>query len=181
MASGSGRTLGAALVDLFTTGGRPGGARSSYHAKGWQAQFNQLSSTAAGYKAMEAAGVSATTRTQRGWLSGEVTPNTANRAGIAQAYALMRGGFGQGWKTAKFEISGRVTMGRDSRDRGSGGSSPLRVDGAEGRWDRIEEEFNGAADPDTIERLFITDVIEEDLGEGSFPWEFDGNWYTVTA
>jgi hypothetical protein len=181
VASGSGRSLGEALVELFTTEGRAGGRRSTYDAKGWQAQFSQLSSTKEGYAAMERAGLSATTRTQRGWLTGDAEPTRANRGLIAEAYRVMAGGFNPGWKAETYEVTGRVTMGSDSRVRGRQGNSPLRVDGRSGIWRRIEAEWNGKADPARLEELFVEDVIVEDLGEGSFPWEFDGNRYEVKA
>jgi len=181
MATGSGRTLGRALVDLFAHGGKPGGARSTYDRVGWQAQFSQLSKTKAGYAAMEAAGLSATIRTQRAWLTGDATASPINRGRIAEAYKSMQGGFDSRLQTAVLKISGRVTQGQDSRERGRGRSAPLRVDGNNGRWDRIEAIWNAGADPDDIETQYIEDVVDRDLGEGSYPWEFDGNWYEVST
>lgn len=180
MASGSGRTLGRALADLFAHSGKPGGRRSTYDRTGWQAQFSQMSKTKAGYAAMETAGLSATTRTQRAWLSGDATASQANRSLIAEAYKTMQGGLDSRLQTAIYKISGRVTQGQDSRERGMGRSAPLRVDGNNGRWDRIEDIWNAGADPDDLETQFIEDVVDRDLGEGSYPWEFDGNWYEVT-
>src|SRR4051812_12330670 len=106
MASGSGRTLGRALADLFTPSGRPGAARATYDRQGWQAQFSQLSKTKAGYAAMERAGVSATVRTQRNWLSGTTTASKDVQGRIAAAYAAMAGGWNPQWETATFSISG---------------------------------------------------------------------------
>jgi hypothetical protein len=181
MASGSGRTLGAALVDLFA-GGRAAGVRTTYDRVGWRAQFAQLSKTKAGYAAMEAAGLEATIRTQRGWLAGDTVPTAANQAKIREAYRSMAGGFGRQWSTAQYAIKGRLTQGRDSRVRGERGTSPLRLDGRLGRWDRIEDAWtDGEPDPGEIERLFIQDVVVPNLGEGSYPWEFDGDWYEVNA
>lgn len=181
MAIGSGRTLGAALTALFAQGGRPGSPRSTYDRKGWRAQFAQLSATKSGYAAMERAGLNATTRTQRGWLSGDSEASKANQGFIAQAYAAMSGGWNSGWNSRQYVIRGRLTQGRDSRERGYRGNSPLRLDGRLGNWGPIERAWNDGADAETIEALFIEFVVIPNLGEGSFPWEFDGDRYEVTA
>jgi hypothetical protein len=178
--AGNGGTLGEALVDLWSTGGRPGGARSSYTAQGWQAQFSQLSRTKAGYSAMERAGLSATIATQRNWLSGSATASRANQGLIEQAYHAMQGGFSAGWKTTEYQISGRVTIGADSRDRGNGRHSPLLVDGRDGDWARIEDAWNRGAGPEELERLFVEDVVLEIDGL-SDDIEFDGSSYTVRS
>src|SRR3954470_6562907 len=118
MATGNGRTLGGALVALFAQGGRPGAPRSTYDRKGWRAQFAQLSATKSGYAAMERAGLSATTRTQRGWLAGDVEASKANQDLISRAYAAMSGGWNRGWDDRQYVIRGRLTQGHDSRERG---------------------------------------------------------------
>lgn len=177
MPSGSGRSLGAALVDLFKTGGH---ARSTYDRVSWRAQFSQMSRTKAGYAAMEAAGLSASIETQRKWLAGGET-TAANRTKIHEAYRQLATGFDRGWSRAQYAITGRVTQGNDSRERGRGRNAPLRLDGTIGRWNRIEDAWAEGADPDEIERLFVEDVVVPNLGEGSHPWEFDGDDYEVTA
>ncbi len=181
MATGKGRSLAEALGDLFTQGGRSGGHRSTYDRKGWQAQFAQLSGTKTGYAAMERAGLNATTRTQRGWLSGEVAATKANQDLIAKAYAAMAGGWDRSWEIKTFTIRGRVTQGRDSRERGYNGHAPLRIDGRSGEWDPIREAWDAGEDAETIGDLFISFVVVNDLGEGSEPWEFDGDRYEVSA
>ena len=181
MATGRGRTLGEALTALFATGGRPGAARSTYDRKGWRAQFAQLSGTKSGYAAMERAGLNATTRTQRGWLSGDVEASPANQSLIAAAYQAMAGGWNTTWQDRQYVIRGRLTQGNDSRERGYHGNSPLRLDGRLGQWGPIQRAWDDGADPDTIEGLFIEFVVIPNLGEGSFPWEFDGDRYEVTA
>lgn len=181
MATGRGRSLGGALADLFSQGGRAGGQRSTYDRKGWRAQFSQLSTTKAGYAAMERAGLSATRETQRNWLSGTTEASKANQGLIAQAYAAMAGGWVPRWETAQYSIKGRLTQGRDSRERGYHGNSPLRLDGNLGIWGPIRDAWNDGADEDTIEELFVEFVVIPNLGEGSFPWEFDGDRYEVTA
>lgn len=175
MAAGNGRSLGAALVDLWSSKSRTGGGRNSYQAKSWRSQFVQLTGTRDGYRALERAGVSATLDTQRSWLQGRTVARADTQARIADAYRAMQGGFDSTWETAKYDIQGRITMGSDSRVR------TLRVDGRPGRWDRIRAEFDAGADPDKLEDLFIRDVIEEDIGEGSEPWTFNGGSYTVTT
>lgn len=181
MATGRGRSLAEALGDLFAQGGRPGGHRASYDRIGWRAQFSQLSSTRTGYAAMERAGLGATARTQRGWLTGDTEASKANQGLIAKAYAAMAGGWDRSWETKQYVIRGRVTQGRDSRERGFRGTSPLRIDGRSGDWDPIKDAWDQGAAPDVIGDLFITHVVVNDLGEGSFPWEFDGDRYEVTA
>jgi hypothetical protein len=181
VAIGNGQTLGAALMNLFTQGGRPGAPRSTYDRKGWRAQFSQLSATKSGYAAMERAGLAASTRTQRGWLAGETEASKANQGLIAAAYASMAGGWNPAWETKQFVIRGRVTQGRDSRERGYHGNSPLRLDGRLGNWAPIQRAWDDGADTDTVEALFIEFVVIPNLGEGSFPWEFDGNRYEVSA
>lgn len=180
MATGKGRSLGDALVDLFSRQGRPGGRRASYDRQGWRAQFAQLSSTTSGYAAMERAGLSATTRTQRGWLSGDVAASAANRKLISQAYQAMAGGWSSSWENKELKISGIVKQGTDSRTRGFGKSSPLRIDGTHGDWQPIEDAWNDGESPETIERLYIQNVLVKDIGEGSQPWEFPGNRYEVS-
>lgn len=182
MATGNGRSLGQALTALFATAGRPGSPRSTYDRKGWRAQFSQLSSTKSGYAAMERAGLNATTRTQRGWLTGDAEASAENRGRIASAYLAMAGGWNaRRWEAAQYVIRGRLTQGNDSRERGYHGNSPLRLDGELGDWDPIEQAWDEGAPPDRIEALFIEFVVIPNLGEGSFPWEFDGDRYEVTA
>lgn len=182
MPSGSGSSLGAALVDLFGKYTRPGGARASYHARGWHAQLSQLTGTQAGRQALDDAGLSVTGRTLRGWLATTQEPTRGNRDRIAAAYRWMAGGFDRRHLTnVVYAISGVVKLGRDVRDRGSGGTSPLRVDGSNGIWDEIEHLWGlpGTPGPTSIEARFIVDVLINDLGEGSDRWEFPGTFYTV--
>jgi hypothetical protein len=181
VATGNGRTLGQALTALFSTAGRPGAPRSTYDRKGWRAQFAQLSATKSGYAAMQRAGLDATTRTQRGWLTGEVQASKANQGLIAQAYAAMSGGWNPTWQDRQYVVRGRLTQGRDSRERGYHGNSPLRLDGRLGQWGAIQRAWDDGADPETVETMFIEFVVIPNLGEGSYPWEFDGDRYEVSA
>lgn len=182
MATGRGSSLGAALVDLLQQDAL-GGPRASYDRIGWRAQFSQLAGTKAGYQAMEAAGLSATIRTQRGWLAGDVAASRENQSRIAQAYqAMARGGIDRRrWENTPLSIKGRLTQGRDSRMRGYGRNSPLRLQ-YQGDpltdWTGIAEAF---PDADEVEAAFIADVVTVVLGAGSFPWEFDGTNYEVSA
>ncbi len=184
MAVGRGGTFGEAFGALLAAGGRSGARRSTYQATGWRAQFSRLTATEAGYDALRSAGLSATLRTQRGWLSGDTTPTRANQALIAQAYRFMAGGgIPDSIRSATFEIFGEAGLGDDVRDRGRG-CAPLRVDGSmasEEDWDAVEAEWNGAADPEELEALFIEHVLIPDLGEGSDPWHFPGDRYRITT
>lgn len=181
MPAGDGGSLGEALADLWSVRGRAGGARSSYTAKGWHAQFSQMSRTKAGYAAMERAGLSATIATQRGWLARTTTPTRANQSLIEQAYATMSGGFDPSWKTADYKISGRVTIGSDSRERGNGRHAPFLVEGRYGTWRRIEQAWNDGAGPDELEYLFVEDVVMNAVDGLSDTIDFDGPRYAVRA
>lgn len=185
MATGRGSTLGRALVDLLQQGAL-GGPRASYDRIGWRAQFSQLAGTQAGYRAMEAAGLSATIRTQRAWLSGDASASRENQSRIREAYqAMARGGIDRRrWENTPLSITGRLTQGNDSRVRGVGRHSPLRLQYPGDPltdWTNIADEFNDGADPDRIEQAFINDVVNVILGTGSFPWEFNGTSYEVRA
>lgn len=63
--------------------------KKTYRAKGWRAQFRQLTGTRKGREALGEAGVSANTRTQSRWLSGGEA-SKGNRAAISRAYEAMR-------------------------------------------------------------------------------------------
>lgn len=183
MASGRGSTLGAALVDLL--GGAPV-RRASYDRVGWRAQFSQLASTKAGYAAMEAAGLSATIRTQRAWLSGDAAASRENQGRIAEAYRAMSAPTidKRAWSSTPLKVKGRVTQGRDSRIRGQGryGALVLQYPGDPlTDWTGIAEAYEAGADPDRVEEAFVRDVVEPVLGQGSHPWQFDGNSYEVNA
>ena len=181
MSRGSGNSLGEALIDAWAaaSGGRP---LKSYDAKGWHAQISKLTSQPRGYAAAERAGLDVTPRTLRGWLSEATEPNAANRSKIAKAYDIMAG---RTWnaaaETGQYEIRGLVQVGTDVRDRGSKGTAPFRIDGSNGQWNRIREHWlSGELTPDLAEDLFGEDVINEDVGESTEPWEFPGNYYEVT-
>ncbi|MFV6033173.1 hypothetical protein [Streptomyces sp. NPDC056264] len=181
--SGDGSSFGEALINAIAAAADGViGVRKSYDAKGWHAQFSHMSKSGKGYQAMEAAGLSATARTQKAWLSQEVEPNPANRAKIAEAYQRMAGR----WPAAAVEgkdvrIRGDVQMGEDRRNRGGGDSAPLLVDSSGGNWSRMRDAWNrGEVDADEFEEYFILDVLEADLGEGSEEWEFPGGTYSVT-
>lgn len=184
MASGNGASLGRALADLFSEG-RGGGRLKSYTAKSWHAQFAQLSKTKSGYAAMERAGLSASLDTQRAWLRGDRDANAANQAKIADAYEQAAVGFPPAAAGAEFQITGVVTQGRDSRYRGRGGNSRLRVNTPSGRalarWDRLRDAWDAGDTPERLEELFVDDVVRPELGDGSYPWEFDGTSYLVEA
>lgn len=63
--------------------------KKTYRAKGWHAQFRQLTGTKKGREALGEAGVSANKRTQARWLSGGEA-SKGNRAAISRAYEAMR-------------------------------------------------------------------------------------------
>lgn len=180
-ARGSGSSFGAALVAaLADAAGGTVGVRRSYTAKGWHAQISKLTSSDRGYLAAEQAGLSVTHRTLTDWLAERVEPSKANQARIAKAYAAMAGRWPKEVERARFEISGTVKSGSDSRDRGTSDAAAFLIEGSEGNWDRMREAWEeGEVDPDEFEEWFIEDVIDEDLGEPSEQWEFPGGSYDV--
>jgi hypothetical protein len=181
MASGSGGTFGQALVDFARQHGYTGrGELRSYDAKGWHAQISKLTSSDRGSKAADAVGLDVSARTLQRWLAGDQTPSAANRELIDKAYRAMAGSFPPAFSQREFQISGRVATGGDSRVRGDQGNAPLRIDGRAGNWGRIAEKWEaGELDADELEDLFIEDVLEEDLGDGSDGWDFPGGGYTI--
>jgi hypothetical protein len=188
---GAGRSLGAALDALYRqvdpTAGR---RRASYTATGWHAQLVALTGTRAGMRAADVVGLSPTRRTLIRWLShsgrGDETgaPSSANRTLIGRAYGLLSDGIDvAAWESAMrrtIEIRGVVAMGRDVRDRGRGGSSPLRIDGTRGDWTAVARAWDGGRQELAgVERTFIWQVISQDIGETSDGITFPGDWYTV--
>lgn len=182
MTAGTGGSLGQALINaLAKEAGGVVGARRSYTAQSWHAQLSKLTSQPRGYEAAEKAGLSATARTLRAWLSDPDYPiRRSDREKIARAYGIMAGR----WPgdPRKVDISGQVKIGPDVRTRGEKGRAPLRVDGSDGSWSRIREAWESGEelDPGDVEDWFIEDVLEADLGESSQPYEFPGGGYTVT-
>jgi hypothetical protein len=184
VATGRGKSLGAALVNLYDQ--VAGNRRTSYTAKGWHAQVRALTNTAAGRVAADAAGLSPSARTLMGWLSQSQTPNAANRSAIGAAYRSLQGGFDRKAVEKPIEIKGRVTFSaRDSRVRGENGINPLRVDGAGGDWSEVEKLWNAAVrDHGQHLDAFVDGVVEPDIGEvseGSWSEAFDGDWYEVSV
>ncbi|MGW2795192.1 hypothetical protein ACWC9H_35445 [Streptomyces sp. NPDC001251] len=182
MATGSGGSLGEALVAALAAaaGGDRAGRYRSYTATGWHAQISKLTSSPRGYQAAESAGLSVTHRTLVDWLAERVEPNAENRAKIAAAYRVMSNPWPSDVERQEFAISGVVQIGRDIRTRGTAEHAPLVIDGSQGRWADMRDAWeSGDFPPDVVEEDFIENVIEEDLGEGSEPWEFPGTSYTV--
>lgn len=185
--SGDGGSFGEALIKAIAdaAGVGPDGRFKSYDAVGWHAQISKLTSSPRGYAAAEAAGLSATARTLKGWLSQSIEPNKANRAKIAEAYERMARG---PWPKDKVEgkeiaIRGVVKTGADERDRGAGDTSPMHIDGsaAGASWRRMSDAWaKGEIDAQDFEDWFVEDVMEADVGEGSEEWEFPGGAYTVS-
>lgn len=183
MPTGSGGTFGAALVDYARQLGYTGrGEMSTYRAKGWHAQLSKLTSSERGYRAADAVGLDVSPRTLQRWLAETQAPSPANRELIERAYRAMAGTFPrEALQGHRFEIRGRVTMGRDSRVRGDQGHAPLRIEGSSGDWSRIEEAWeDGDLDAELFEELFIEDVIYEDIGAGAEYMEFGGGGYSVS-
>lgn len=187
MPTGQGDSLGAAILAAIAQAAGHRGELRSYTAVGWHAQLSKLTSSDRGYQAAADVGLSATARTLREWLESpggehDRAPSAANQRLIAQAYQRMAGR----WPAAAIEnqdikITGEVKIGNDRRHRGSGGHSPLLIDGSAGTWDTIREIWQSGEeiDPDDVEEAFIEDILEADLGETTEPWEFPGSHYVV--
>lgn len=183
MATGSGNSLGAALLDLAAEmGGAP--VKSTYTAKGWHAQISRLTATQAGYKAADRVGLTVTERTLKDWLAERREPSAANKALINRAYTLAGAGKWPEWERKEFRITGLVKQGDDERERGSSGHSQFIVDGSNAyssTWLAFREDWEsgGGMTEDDVEDHF-SGIIIDDIG-GSVPWEFPGTSYTVTA
>ncbi|WP_405773644.1 hypothetical protein [Streptomyces sp. NBC_00859] len=182
-----GDNLGAALNALLRAhGAHPGDRLKSYRAKSWHAQLVQLTSTARGYAALEAAGLTVKPRTLASWLADEeYQVRSSYRTIIARAYEAVATipptPVPQSFKDNQFEIRGVVKTGADERDRGADGTAPLRIDGRNGNWDAIETKWlAGVLTDEEFEDCFINDVVVEDIGEGTDGWEFSGSSYNIT-
>lgn len=140
MPQGQGNTLGAALNSLLAAFGvQPKGRLTSYKDKTWHAQLVHLTQTHRGYTALEEAGLHITHATLMKWLADdEYNVRRSCRETIAQAYeaaaTIPAGPIPQAFKDHQFEIRGIVKTGADQRNRGAGGSAPLRIDGRNGHW-----------------------------------------------
>jgi hypothetical protein len=170
-----------------------GAARPSYRAKSPRAQFRQLERTAAGRRALEAAGVGGNRRTRGAWLTGTRAPSKANAAAITRAYgAMQRGGIPDWVRNGRMDITGKVNHGgRDERDRGTGGAAPLRVNLSGGNagphdqgtypqdsiWDAIADHLDD--DDDDLDELIGEELLPADDDLGGYSWGFPGGGYTV--
>lgn len=177
MASHTGR--GDSFAESFRralTGLSTGRERPSYNRKTVLGQFRQLFATRRGYEALEAAGLEVRQRrTIQGWLEGTSEPNKENSAAIRRAYDAMSRGIPSWVTQGMMGVSGRVCYGDDCRDRGTTGSSPLRVDLRAGSWDRVRAALDDAPDRE-LEDLIADDLIAPSVGD-SYPWSFPGGGY----
>lgn len=178
---GTGDSMGRALINaIAAAAGGTVGVRSSYTAKGWHAQISKLTSSPRGYLAAERAGLSVNHRTLVDWLAERREPSKANQSLIAKAYQMMAGYWPEHIERQDVEIRGEVSIGNDTRDRGSNNTAGLVIDGSQGDWRRMRDAWEaGDPDPDDFEDWFVEDVLEADLGEFSDPPEFGGSNYTV--
>lgn len=181
--AGSGGSLGEALIDaLAAEAGGQVGVLKSYTAVGWHAQISKLTSSPRGYQAAATEGLSVNRKTLMDWLTERRAPNAQNQRKIASAYRRMGGSWPAHIERREVKVSGKVGMGLDVRERGTPDASPFLIDGSAGSWSRMKEAWeSGEPDPEDFEEWFIEDVIEEDIGEGSEPWEFPGTSYTVKS
>ncbi|MGW5736442.1 MULTISPECIES: hypothetical protein [Streptomyces] len=187
MPQGQGPTLGAALNSLLATYHlTPKGRLTSYKARTWHAQLVHLTQTHRGYSALEETGLHITAVTLTKWLADdEYNVRRRYREIIGQAYeaaaTIPADPIPQAFKDHQFEIRGIVKTGADERNRGAGGSAPLRIDGRNGHWASIEAKWReGELDDGEFEDDFIDFVICDDIGEGTDGWDFPGGTYIVT-
>lgn len=184
MATGSGSSFGEALIHaIAAAAGGTIGVRRSYTAVGWHAQISKLTSSPRGYEAAEKAGLSVNHRTLVDWLAERREPSKENQSKISAAYRLMAGHWPSEIEGRKFRISGEVSIGDDTRNRGDGTHAPLEIDGSQAGpwgWGRIRRAWEaGEVDEDDMEEWFVEDILEADLGEFSTAPEFPGSAYTV--
>ncbi|MFJ8755318.1 hypothetical protein ACIREO_39330 [Streptomyces sp. NPDC102441] len=181
-----GATLGEALSSLLRDhGARPQDRLKSYRAKDWHAQLVQLTGTHRGYEALERAGVNVTARTLVNWLAEpEYAVRRSYQEQIRSAYedaaTIPPTPVPPEFVVHQFRITGTVQIARDIRDRGTRGEAPLRIDGRNGAWSRIEQAWlTGQLTGEVFEEYFIDDIIVEDIGDGTDGWQFPGDWYQV--
>lgn len=183
--TGRGDSLGTALNDLLRSQVTPRHRLSSYTARHWHAQLSQLTATHRGQQALADAGLHVTTRTLINWLSDSEYNVRRTYLGIIHtayenAAVVPADPIPDHVKRGQYEISGVVKTGNDERTRGTAYAAPLRIDGARGNWDAIEELWvAGGLTDDEFEDHFIDDAIVEDIGAGSDGWEFPGAAYSV--
>lgn len=181
-----GATLGEALSSLLRDhGARPHDRLKSYRAKQWHAQLVQLTGTHRGYEALEHAGLNVTARTLANWLSDSEYPVRRSyqeqiRAAYEGTATIPPTPVPPEFRVHQFRITGTVQIAGDVRDRGTQGEAPLRIDGRNGAWARIEQAWlTGQLTDEVFEEYFIDDVIVEDIGDGTDGWQFPGELYLV--
>lgn len=162
--------LGRALIAAWG-----GGRKRSFTAKGWHAQISKLTEAKGGAAAAAAADLDVSRETLLKWLAQAQEPRPDNQARIARAYEILAGGvWDSANETREYRIDGTIDSGDRVQDR------VLLIDGSAGEWDTIREKYEDGTLTDTeAEELFITDVIEQDIGETSPEWGFPGSSYTV--
>lgn len=164
--------LGRALIQVWG-----GGRRKSYKAKGWHAKLRELIDSPRGSAAADAVGWNPTRETIQTYLSDpehRIRPDYESK--IHQAYEVLAGAV---WNPANerriYAIEGEIDSGDRSEHR------VLRIDGKRGQWDEIRRRYlEGDLTPEEAEVLFITEVIESDIGESTEPWNFPGSYYDIT-
>lgn len=174
MATGSGRTLGAALAAALKAGGWHG-ARV---AKGWRAQLSALTRTAKGQAALVDAGVSPGRRAEnwRAWLSEQRDAQPKTRQTIQDVY--LKYILPDSATGSEGKISGPIST-EQGRTRNRGVTeAPLRVDHRGADWSRIKHLWLQGADEADIEDAYIQDVIFEDMDFSYF--DLPGSNYTVS-
>lgn len=189
--TGSGDSLAAAFRAAMAQAslGRP---RPSYRAHSPLAQWRQLTRTRAGRRALELAGVAPSPRTVRRWRAGTQQPRRGNAEAIGRAYEGMRAGGIPDWvKRGQMEITGRIDVAGDVRDRGSAGAAPFRVDlrpannpspeqPSKSGWDVVEEGLD--LGDDDLEELIAEEIITADIDTTDtyhFPGGGPAGGYTV--
>ncbi|MGC0416936.1 transcriptional regulator [Embleya sp. AB8] len=145
--------------------------------RGLAARLRYLTASGAGYTAMEAAGITATTRTLAAWLAEEQTPNRANLRRIDAAYRDLRRRNVARSLIRRLNKDGRGTRVEIHPHDQSGVREPHRRVGVARhrtvnvrRWDAIIRAW-AAGDERTLDDLW-TDEVLADLGSDWGGYEY---------
>ncbi|MYW04451.1 transcriptional regulator [Streptomyces sp. SID3343] len=145
--------------------------------RGLAARLRYLTTSHAGYAAMDTAGITVTSRTLAAWLAEDQTPNRANLRRIEAAYRDLRRRNVARSLTGRLNNNGRGTRVELHPHDQSGVREPHRRAGVAGhrnvnvrRWDAIVRAW-AAGDEQRLDELW-TDEVLADLGSDWGGFEF---------
>jgi hypothetical protein len=105
----TGRLREAAKVAAKASRQAERGPLHTYQAKGWEAQWRQITGSNRGAEAMKAAGLDPSKTTMLRWLSGDQGPSKANQERISKAYDELRNPARGTAREANGKVAGELT------------------------------------------------------------------------